>query len=88
MEIHEIVLTGACMPIHFKTVLMRSQGFSLKLDEERNGVWVLREDKGSSHFVPMSSISHMSAVPKARVVGKRGRKPKAKPKSEAAGATA
>ena len=91
MEIDEVVLTGASMPIHFKTVLMRSQGFLLKLDEERNGVWVEREDKASSHFVPMSSISHMRAVPKAKAAkakakpaAKRGRKPK----SEAAGATA
>ena len=81
MEIDEIVLTGNTMPVYFKTTLKRKQGFLLKLDEERNGVWVQTEDDTSSHFVPMSSISHMRAVvtepkPAKPPARRRGRPPK------------
>ena len=92
MEIDEITLLGNCLPVLFKTVLRRNQGFTLQLDEKRNGVWVKREDDVSSHFVPMTSIAHMRAVQKAKPVKTAQRKPVAtrgrKPKSEAAGATA
>lgn len=92
MEIDEVVLTGNSMPIHFKSVLRRNQGFSLKLDEGRNGVWVELEDETSSHFVPMSSISHMRAIPKKKPAASSTDKPVArrgrKPKSGAVGATA
>lgn len=92
MEIDEVVLTGNSMPIHFKTVLRRNQGFSLKLDEERNGIWVELEDESSSHFVPMTSISHMRAVPtkKAAKAAKSKSPPRMrrKPNRESTGATA
>ena len=49
MEIDEVVLTGNSMPIHFKSVLRRSQGFSLKLDEGCNGVWVVIDQPHASY---------------------------------------